>query len=78
MPFSIYVCASKLHPCSHAKAYARIWPETNAIAREEPLPADASAPRSLSGVPVKPCWASTVGTYSSLQEKADGLSGETH
>lgn len=46
--------------------------------QEEVLPPDASAPRSLSGVPVKPCWAATVGTYSSLQEKANGLNGETH
>lgn len=46
--------------------------------KEDVLPPDALAPRSLSGVPVKPCWAATVGTYSSLQEEANGLNGETH
>lgn len=50
----------------------------NLNVEEEVLPPDASAPRSLSGVPMKPCWAATVGTYSSLQEKASGLNGETH
>lgn len=42
------------------------------------FPPDALAPRSLSGVPVKSRWAITVGTYSSLQEKASGLNDETH
>lgn len=78
MSYNIYVCASKLGPCSHAKANARHLAETNVIAKEELLPADAIAPRSLSGVPVKPCWAATVGTYSSLQENADSLNGKAH
>lgn len=42
------------------------------------FPPDAFAPRSLSGVPVKSRWASTVGTYISLQGKAIGPNDKTH
>lgn len=42
------------------------------------FPPDAFAPRSLSGVPVKSRWATTVGTYISLQGKAIGPNDETH
>lgn len=42
------------------------------------VPTDAFAPSRLSGVPVKSRWATTVGTYHSLQDEASRPNVETH
>lgn len=75
---NVYFCAHySEYVCVRVSVRFLIWPHESDRA-EDIFSPDAFAPRTLSGVPVKSRWATTVGTYISPQGKAIGPTDETH